>query len=214
MKPLQSTLIFLIVVVSQSIWAIDSIYRPISLSHGISLEIPAHWQILPIGYRQNLVAFGDAMVSNSGVDTAGTKKENLLAVNSIPQPINGKIRVSVSAPPDLSQNELLEIANSSPHDFEMMQTEFLNSFKQLALESNLKIVEMYPVRIEKVNNHNALVISYIREKSPAENSVWMVNQYKIPISNQYLIEFTLSYQQSNSLIFKPILERVKRSIRF
>lgn len=76
-----------------------------------------------------------------------------------------------------------------------------------------KIIEMQTVRIEKFNNdHRALVILYVRAGAPG-SSPWQATQYKIPVANR-LVEITLSHRQPDAVMWRPILERVKRSVRF
>ena len=71
---------------------------------------------------------------------------------------------------------------------------------------------MQPIRIEKVKNYRVLVIPYVRVGANGV-SPWQVTQYKIPTPNQ-LIEITLSHRQSDAAVWRPILEKVKRSVQF
>jgi hypothetical protein len=88
----------------------------------------------------------------------------------------------------------------------------LKTFRQGEASGGPRIIEMQPVRIEKFNNYRALVMAYIRA-GVNEPSPWQVTQYKIPVPNR-LIEITLSHRQSDAIVWNPILERVKRSIKF
>ena len=94
----------------------------------------------------------------------------------------------------------------------MIGTETKNMFMKMAASGGPKIVEMQPVRVEKINNRRALVLPYIRTSAVGPSN-WQVNQYKIPVSDK-TIELTLSYRLSDANVWRPILERVKRSVRF
>lgn len=189
-------------------YAQESPFKRLQLAHGISLEIPSHWKILSQDTRNNLEAAGAAMLSNSGLESSG-RKQNLLAVNAIPEPTGAMIRVSVTSPPDYTQAEL---ASTSPKELKEIERELVKLFKQMESSGGPKIIEMQTVRIVKVKEKYALVIPYVRSSLYGPSN-WQVTQYKIPVSNK-LIELTLSHRQSDSIVWKPILEKVLRSIQF
>lgn len=197
------------VLISHTAYAQDNSYRRIQLTHGISLDIPAHWTVLSQDTRKNLGAAGEAIIKNTGVEGPSGKKKNLLAVNATPDPTGAMIRVSVIEPPDYTQADL---AATTPADLKKARVELLSMFKQLEASGGPKILEMQSLRIEKVNNHLALVMPYVRAGAKGP-SPWQVTQYKIPVSNR-LVEVTLSYRQSDAMVWRPILERVIRSMQF
>jgi hypothetical protein len=128
---------------------------------------------------------------------------------AIPNPTGAIIRVSVTSPADYTQSDLGETTST---DLEEIRTEMLKIFRKLEPTGGPKINEMQPVRIEKLNNHLVLVMPYIRA-GVNNSSPWQVTQYKIPVHN-HLIEITLSHRQSDDIVWRPILERVKRSVKF
>lgn len=184
-------------------------FKRLQLANNISLEIPSHWTILSQSTRSNLESAGRAVADNAGVDGGSGRKENLLAVNATPNPSGVMIRVSVTKPPEYSQADL---SAATAADLKESGAELLKIFKQLEASGGPKIIEMQPVRIEKFNGQLALVMPYVRT-SKFGPSPWQVTQYKIPVSNR-LIEITLSHRQSDAIVWSPILERVKRSVRF
>ena len=196
---------------TNSAFAQDSSFRRVQLSYGISLEIPSHWTVLPLDTRKNLGAAVSAMMDNAGIEGLSSKKQNLLAVNATPEPTGSMIRVSVTSPPDYTQADL---AAATPADLTEVGAELLKMFRQLEAFSGVKIIEMQPVRIEKFNGKLVLVMPYVRASTNKfDPSPWQVTQYKIPVSNR-LIEITLSHRQPDAIVWCPILERVKRSVRF
>lgn len=197
------------VLLGNSAFAQDASVRRIQLSYGISLEIPSHWTVLSQDTRKNLGAAGSAMMDNAGIEGSSGKKQNLLAVNATPEPTGSMIRVSVTSPPDYAQADL---AAATAADLKEVGPEMLKMFRQLEASGGPKIIEMQPVRIEKLNGQLVLVMPYVRA-SKFGPSPWQVTQYKIPVSNR-LIEITLSHRQSDAIVWRPILERVRRSVRF
>lgn len=192
-----------------SAFAQDTSFRRIQLSYGISLEIPSHWIVLSQDTRKNIGAAGSAMMDNAGIEGSSGQKQNLLAVKATPEPTGAMIRVSVTSPPDYTQSDL---AAASPADLKEVGIEMLKTFRQLEASGAPKIIEMQPVRIEKFNRNLVLVMPYIRA-SKFGPSPWQVTQYKVPVSNR-LIEITLSHRQSDAIVWRPILERVRRSVQF
>ena len=184
-------------------------FRRIELAYGISLDIPSHWTVLSQDTRKNLRAAGETMTENAGIEGSNVNKETLLSVNATPEPTGAMIRVSISSPPDYTQADL---ASATSADLKEVGDELLRMFKKLEASGGPKLLEMQEVRIERINNHRVLVMPYIRA-SKKEPSPWQVTQYKIPVSSQ-LIEVTLSYRQSDALVWRPILEKVKRYFQF
>lgn len=190
-------------------FATDYTYKRMQLSHGISIEMPWHWTVLPEDFRKNLAASSQAMQDNAGIESVPGQKKGLLAVNATPTPTGAMIRVSVTEPPDYTQSDL---AKATPRELKEVEREVLLAFKKMEASGGPVIIEMQSVQIEPFKNYRALAIRYVR-KSVNGPSPWQVTQYKIPVDNR-LIELTLSYRQSDSAIWRPILERVKRSVQF
>lgn len=187
----------------------DTAYRRVLLVHDISIEIPSHWKILSQETRKNLGAVSEAITKNADIEGPSGNKVGLLAVNATPDPTGATIRVSVTSPPDYTQADL---AATTPADLKDLGTEMQTMFKKLEAPGGLTIIEMQPFRIEKLNNYRVLVMPYVRAGINGP-SPWQVTQYKIPVSER-LIEITLSHRQSDAVIWRPILERVKRSVQF
>ena len=208
-KKLILTVFTFLTLLTHSAFAQDTSFRNIQLSYGISLDVPSHWTVLPKDNRKNLAAASQAMTDNAGIEGSSGRKESLLAMNAIPNPTGAIIRVSVTSPADYTQSDLGETTST---DLEEIRTEMLKIFRKLEPTGGPKINEMQPVRIEKLNNHLVLVMPYIRA-GVNNSSPWQVTQYKIPVHN-HLIEITLSHRQSDDIVWRPILERVKRSVKF
>jgi hypothetical protein len=184
-------------------------FHRIQLSYGISIEIPSHWTVLSQATRNNLGAAGAAVMSNSGIGDSGAQKDRLLAVNATPEPTGAMVRVSVTSPPDYSQADL---AAATAADLKALDVEVQKMYKQLETAGGPKLIESQPIRIESVNGKLALILPYVRAGVNGP-SPWQVTQYKIPVGNR-MIELTLSQRQSDSIVWRPILERVKRSMLF
>lgn len=192
-----------------SAYAEDTSFRRVQLAYGISLDVPSHWTTLSQDNRKNFRAAGQAMAENAGIERPSGRKESLLAMNAVPNPTGAMIRVSVTSPPAYTQNDLAAV---TPGELKEFGADMLGMFRKLEASGGPKIIEMQPVRIEKFNNYRVLALPYVRAGINGA-SPWQVTQYKIPVSNR-LIEITFSHRQSDAIVWQPILEIVKRSVKF
>ena len=158
--------------------------------------------------RSNLAAAGSAAMESAGRGSSAGKKETLLAASS-PDPAGAMVRLGVTVPPDFSQADL---ASATPSDLKEMEDALLKQYRKLEGSGGPTIIEMQRARFETMGGRRALVISY-RRSSLAGPSPWQVVQYKIPLSDR-LIELTLSHQESGAEVWRPVLEKIKRSMQF
>ncbi|PIQ11741.1 MAG: hypothetical protein COW70_11810 [Hydrogenophilales bacterium CG18_big_fil_WC_8_21_14_2_50_58_12] len=187
----------------------DTAFRRVQLPYGISLEIPSHWEIFSQDEKQNFAAAAESMGRNAGGAEDSGKKERLLAVSARPFPSGAKIRVSVTTPPEYTQADL---AATTAAELSQLRSEYIAMFNKMLASGGARVLEMQTPQIERINNKLALAMAYTRT-DPDGPSPWQVTQYGVPVPKR-LIQITLSYRQSDAIIWKPILENVKRSIRF
>lgn len=164
--------------------------------------------ILDQATRSNLRASRKAITDNAGIDGPSSRKESLLAVNATPDPPGATIRVSVS-PAEYSQADLAAITKADLMD---IGVELQATLKKTESSGGPKLIQMHPVRVDTVNGYRALVFSYTRQ-GVIGPSPWQVNQYKIPLPDR-LLEITLSYRESDAIVWRPIIEKVSRSVTF
>lgn len=209
MRLFAAILLIILPTVFGQAFATQTAFKRIQLGNGLSIEIPSHWNVLSQSTRENLNAAGEAILEEAKVQTLSSRKETLLAVNATPDPTGAMIRVSVTKPPEYSQQDLRD---AKPSDLTEISTELLVNFKKLELAGGPKIIQMQAASIDTMNNRKVLVLPYRRE-SKFGASPWQVTQYKIPL-NDRLIEITFSYRESDQILWQPIVNKVKRSIRF
>jgi hypothetical protein len=183
--------------------------RRVELAHGISLEIPAQWSVQSPETRKDLETAREALSGKAGIEKPRGKKEELLAVNATPAPAGAMIRLNVSSPAEFTQADL---AATGPEWLKALHSELLGTFQRLEAAGGPKILKVQTPRIERINDHLALVIPYLRAAAPGMPP-WEVTQYKIPVAGR-LLELTLSHRQTEATEWKPVLEQVSRSLRF
>jgi hypothetical protein len=192
-----------------SIVAEEDNFRHVQLSYGISIDAPSHWTELSEENRKNIAAARQAIFDNAGAEGPDGRKETLFAMNAAPSPAGAMIRVSVTSPPTYSQSDL---AAATPADLRQLEASFFESSRTLNDYGSAKIINTQSFHLEYINNRLALAMPYVRAEGNG-GSPWQVMQYQIPTPER-LIQITLSHRQSDAVVWRPILERVKRSLQF
>lgn len=199
--------VFLFLVAPAS--AQETSFRRFQLPYGISLEIPSHWNVLPLERRKSLETARETITERAGIEKPGGNKERLLAVNSAPEPAGAMIKLNVTSPSEITPSQL---AAAGPEEMKALRSELFGMFQKLEASGGPRILDVQTPRVERVNNHLALVIPYLRAGAQGRGP-WEVTQYKIPVADR-LVEITLSHRQSEAGQWKPILEHARGSLRF
>lgn len=209
LKSISRGILLLFLLFTDTLYANDNLFKPLVLPNNIYIEIPSHWTVLPNDIRKNIAVAGESMLKNNGITNyENYQKERLLSVHSLPEPNGVVIRVSFMTPAEYTQQDL---ENMTSQDLHSGAQELLDTFKKMGSSTALKVIEMNDFKVEELNQQKALVISYLREGVNKEPP-WQVLQYKIPTSKG-IVEATFSYRYSEAILWQPILERVKQSLR-
>jgi len=193
--------------IAQDIKAQDD-YTTHELSYGISIEVPSHWTILESDVRKNLNLAGKARAKEAGVEEEFAK-ETLLAANAAPSPTGAMLRVSVTKPSPFSPSD---IANPTRQELDAVTELFQSQLKAMEAQGGTKLVRMNPAEVKSWNGKRAMVLSYTR-RSVDDTEDWKVVYYRVPMGYG-LIEAMFSCRARDSLIWQPILERVRKSMKF
>jgi hypothetical protein len=187
--------------------AASSDYRLESFE-GIALEVPSHWEVLDSDTRKNLKLSGEQRYQSAFNEEEAEDKETVLAMNSKPSPHGSMIRVSRNS----SMAELTSdaIYNLSSAELVAASSDFESLFKSVMPE----FVSMLSVEKVIISGTWALKISYMRQSfGPNKQDMWQVDQYMVPSDSGTVWQVTLSRRVRDRIVWDPILERVKRTIR-
>jgi hypothetical protein len=187
--------------------AASSNYR-IESFEGITLEVPAHWVKLDSDTRRNLAIAGEQIFSVSPYGGGEEQdKSTVLAMNSTPSPHGAMIRVSRNnSIPEITSDAIFHASRS---DIDAMSAEFATMFGSVMPE----FVSMLGVEKVAISGRWALKISYLRKDLRNGQDDWQVDQYLIPSDGQSVWQVTLSRRVSDRILWDPILDRVKSTIR-
>jgi len=192
-----------------------STFKELFLGEGITVEIPSHWNLLSEDTRQNLNAAGESLLNKATGESLQGNKRTLLAVNAPPEPTGAMIRISITEPYEITQSDLQGLKGDELREFiDIFTGEVIKMNKKLEFASGgkIEIISQERVKIEKINNLYAINLTYRRAGADEFKNQWTVAQYQIPYSGKLVI-MTLSYRESDGFLFKPILEKVKSSLR-
>lgn len=184
-------------------------YATHELSYGIRVDVPAHWTVIEKDMRKNLNMNGEAIATSAGAASGKGVKETLIAVNATPAPTAAMLRISVTKPSPMSQDDLRSIGKPECAAVGQLIEEQL---KEGEAHGGMKLVKMQTVTTEVWNQKRALVIPIVRKGADGV-AEWQVTMYRIP-TNYGLVEIQLSNRISDAVIWKPILGKIKESIRF
>jgi hypothetical protein len=175
------------------------------LPEKITIQIPAHWKVLSKDMRKNIRAATEAMAEHSNVPLR--EATNVLHVNATPDPAGAIVRVTIGPPPSFTATELKD-ANRS--DLIELKDIFESQMRAIQKSGGPELIESYLPRIESISAIPCIAWSYRRTSAKGHGS-WYVTQYKVP-TRSMLVELTISYRESDSGIWVPILTKVRQSL--
>lgn len=211
-NPRDFFLILVIILVLMTEWAIagDGIYQRMSLGEGISIEVPSHWFVHSDADKNNFAAAAEASSRMAGIHNDNIeKKSRLLALSALPTPTGATIRVNVIRPLTFSGSELRA---ATAQDLKDMKDDFSAEMVKGMSEMGATLFSMETPSVGLFNGRAAILFEYRRSDLNGP-SPWTVKQYRIPAGDK-LIEFTMSYRESDAFVWRPILEYSKQSLRF
>lgn len=212
-------LLTLVVCVNNSSAQVSN-YRRIEVGKRVSLEVPKHWHVRDLDERRNIAAAGEAIM-----DAVGRKNEpshvTSLSVVSQPGPVGAIIRISFIPIDKLSQSDVRSALQSDREgtlrevetSFREVETSFREEkavLSKVMEKQGIKIIGQESFGFDLIGNMTAFTLSY-RRTSAVGSSPFLVTQYHVPVGLEKVL-ITLSYREADALLFRPILERVKRSV--
>ncbi len=188
-------------------------FNRIDLDFGISIEIPRDWIILS---EERVHAFELLLEDIYGNLSEGEKDLLLLAAVEPTEAYKASVIVLVSPKTSKShftQTNLQHATQNATHDELQKASGFFldaimsEEFKEMGFE----IYGADPLRLENINGLYSIVQEYTRTEKGGY-SPWRVMQCLMPTSTK-IVQLVLQYKASSESEFRPILIRVKESLR-
>lgn len=187
-------------------------YTTIDVGGRLSVTVPSHWRVRDTAERQNIAAGADAALNPTGKSSESMHVSSLSVVSN-PEPIRAIIRVSFVKEPGTQAELNREISANKDKVVAELKTAWDAEKHQLAegmARQGGQYLGQEVFRIETIGTRTALVVSYKRS-SLRGGAPFIVTQYHVPMGSDKVL-VTLSFQESEAGLFRPILERVKNSI--
>lgn len=194
----------------------ESLFRTIDVEGKLKIDVPKHWLVRDINERRNVAASAEASAEAAKVN-AQPNDVSALSVISLPEPTGAIIRVVFIKIDELSQEQLKAQIREDKEGVlrdlrDVYREEFLGLRKVLAGQ-NIRLIGEEKVELDTIGSRIAFKVTY-RRTSPVEpGATFSVVQYHVPVGKEKVF-VSLSHRDSDRASFGPILDRVKRSIRF
>lgn len=183
----------------------DSNFSTVTLPRGIELQIPKSWWLLGADYKQLIDTSVEAAMDLSGIGLQDGQETNLISANSMPRSTYAAVRIDsitpVSFPPSM-------FSSITPADIREFDIEMRKDLQALLPQQGLQLIEFLGSRIDKISSYPALVTEY-RRTGPKGPVIVQINQI---FTDSQDIRINLSYRESEVVIWKPVIGKIRQSI--
>lgn len=196
-------------------YAQQSNYQRVLVGNKVSIEIPTNWKVLSLEQRKYLGATPNTLDNDSNTSILPGHFASL-AVNSIPYPPGAIIRVSIIVTDPLTQSDFKQAVEIDPNGtLSGLRSFFRQEMSVLATQMQKRgmlMIDKENVGIEPIGGMTAISLTYRRAPAPGTgNSPFQVTQYHVPLGSEKAL-ITLSFRESEALIYSHIVQYVKNSI--
>ena len=198
-----ATLGFLHPVLAQSH---DTRFAGLSLPLGVKVEVPTNWWILSGDINASIETAGEAAVNLAGLDVRSGRKTNLFRANSMPKTTYAGIAINASD----AEVEASDIRAASAADLAEMTPMMKEMMERSLSQVGLSIIEFYPIEKREIDGRPALVISY---KRTGPQGAVIARMTRLVVGHKE-ISLNLSYRESESVLWKPIIGYMEKSLKF
>jgi hypothetical protein len=180
-------------------------FERLSLSDGLQIDVPLQWEPLPKEITTAIQTTANALMSNEGIDTRSDGSRLLLAYTSRPTTTYASVRIKEIMPASISPAELLAASNA---EVTAVAQEWVQLMSGAMIKQKQDFQPGAKTTRELVSGHPALVFRYRRL---GEGGIVAVEQIRIMTSNRE-VSVTLSYREAEELLWRPVIENIRRSI--
>lgn len=172
----------------------------VKLPQGIELELPRGWRLLGSELYEVIDAAAEAALDLADAKLPGdiNGKQTLLVANSSPRSTYAAIRIN-SMDPLLTPEEFMSVAGNEKAEA---------AIKLALTQQENQLLEFKSMRTEEASGLPTLVIEYRRSGSKGPVHV-QINRL---LTSAREISIILSYRESEAVMWKPTIERIRKTI--
>lgn len=184
----------------------ESNFAPVTLPRGVQLQIPKGWWLLGRDHNRLIQTSVEAALDLSGIGLPDGQETNLIAANSMPRTTYAAVRVDSTIPPSVSPGE---IQAATATDLKDIGNELRGGLEKMLHLQNNQLLQFYGVRKDSISGHPALVIEY-RRSGPKAPVIVQINRV---FTSSQEININLSYRESEAALWKPVVTKIRQSIK-
>jgi hypothetical protein len=181
----------------------DSPYAKINLSNGISFELPKNWMVIDQSTKTTLEA---SVVAQAPVPVGSSLPFAANLFNAKKQTI-AMANIRIYPHQTVTQREITQLSNLDLKSYNNEMERELRAAKTLQLKSWFGTKKM------TINNKTFLVTSYKRASTIRTNTFFIVTLYRL-LNAKRSFTLTLSYDEKQTKLLKPIVNYVANSLNF
>jgi len=183
----------------------DSRFTLITLPLGVRIEVPKNWHLIGDDLNTTIEAAGEAATKLAGIAMPRGQKVNLFRANSNPPTTYAGIAINASD----SEMSPADVMAASDAEIAELGSVMRQMFEQAFAKQNWQLIRFDPVRREMVDGHPSLVIEYVRS---GPRGAVVVQMTRLLIGDKE-ISLNLSYRQSETGLWKPIVAYMRSTFR-
>ena len=183
----------------------ESNFAKIKLPRGIEIQLPKGWWLLGKDLQKIIDTSVESAMDLSGLDSSAGTETNLIKANSMPKTMYAAVSVDSTIPVSIPPSNFNAITKNDIHEIEK---EMRDGLKNLLTQQGMKLIEFKGTKYERMSGYPALITTYRR--SGLKGTVLVqINQI---ITETQEIRINLSYRESESIVWKPIIGKMRKSI--
>ena len=194
-----------ILTTTATVTAAESLFVTVKLPHGFTVDIPKNWWIIGKDLQRNLDTSVQAVMDLTKVDVGEGSEANLIAANSMPKSTYASVRVDVSTPADENPSTIQQL---TPGELSALGQETLPGLRKVADLQGNTVLAFYGVTKGDVGGHPSLST---RWKRSGQQGAVIVEILQVFLPKK-TFRVNLAYRESEQVIWKPIIQRIKASI--
>jgi hypothetical protein len=202
---LATTCLFTLLGAYPAIGEIRSNFVEVRLPRGVALTLPAHWRIIGPNEEQMIQTSSEAALDVSGITLPSGNESVLIAANSMPLSTYAAVRV-VSTTPSPIAPSLFSVV--TPSLLREMGISMRDMTARILSTQGQALIEFLVPRIDRISGFPAVVTTY-RRTGP-QGPVFV--QVNVIYTTSQQLTVNLSYRESEAGLWKPVIEKVRRSI--
>ena len=181
----------------------DFPYARINLSNGISFELPKNWMVIDQSTKTTLEA---SVIAQAPVPVGSSLPFAANLFNAQKQTI-AMANIRIYPYQTVTQREITQLSNLDLKSYNNEMERELRAAKALQVKSWLGTKKM------TINNKTFLVTSYKRASTIRTNTFFIVTLYRL-LNAKRSFTLTLSYDEKQTKLLKPIVNYVANSLNF